>query len=196
MTVRWGSLSGECVRERAELTNLLATVDGTEEFYEPEDLAEELIEPGVDAVRDTVAVWDDGALIGFGQLGVKRGPPSGNLSALLVGGVHPDHRGRGMGVRVMDLLEARAMQLGAERGPGVPVHLRVPGGIEDASVRRLLEHRGYAIERYYRKLERPIPGAPVAEPSVAVTPYSAELSGAGATGAQRCLQHALGLDAT
>ena len=176
MTVRWDSLSAECVREWAQLTNLLAEVDGTEEFYEAEDLAEKLIEPGLDPVRDTVALWNDGALIGYGQLGVKRGPPGGNLSALLGGGVHPDHRGRGIGVRVRVLLEARAMQLGGERGPGVPVHLRVPGGIEGASVRRLLEHRGYAIERYYRELERPIPGAPIAEPSVAVTPYSAELS--------------------
>lgn len=176
MTVRWDSLSAGCVREWARLTNLLAEVDGTEEFYDAEDLAEELVEPGVDAARDTVAVWDDGALIGFGQLRVKPGPAGGNHSAMLVGGVHPDHRGRGIGARIMDLLEPRALQLGVERGPGVPVHLRVPGGIEGASVRRLLEHRGYAIERYYRELERPIPGAPVAEPAVPVTPYSAELS--------------------
>lgn len=45
-----------------------------------------------------------------------------------------------------------------------------------ALVRHLLEHRGYAIERYYRELERPIPGAPVAEPAADVAPYSAELS--------------------
>lgn len=54
MTVRWGSLSGECVQEWAELTNLLATVDGTEEFYEAEDLAEELFELGVDPAGGTV----------------------------------------------------------------------------------------------------------------------------------------------
>lgn len=175
-TVRWQPLSVETVTAWAELTNLLAVVDGTEEFYEPEALAEELTEPGVDPNLDTVGVWRDGVLAGFGQLRVASGLSEGQARAEIYGGVRPEWRRQGLGAEIMNRMEARALELTAQRHPGVPVMLRVPGGIEGASVRPMLERRGYSIVRYYQELSRPIPGVLPPPPELPVRRYSAELA--------------------
>ena len=177
MAVNWRPLSADTVAEWAELTNLLAEADGTEEFYDAEALAEELAEPGVDPRLDTVGVWRDGVLAGFGQLRVGSGLFEGQARADIVGGVRPDQRGQGLGREIMDRMEARAVELAAQRHPGVPVMLRVSGGVEGASVRPMLEHRGYRVLRYYHEMTRPIPGVVPQPPTeVPVQPYSAELA--------------------
>lgn len=175
-TVRWQPLSVEAVTAWAELTNLLAVADGTEEFYEPEALAEELTEPGVDPQLDTVAVWRDGVLVGFGQLRVASGLFEGQARAEIYGGVRPEFRRQGLGAEIMDRMEARALELTGQRHPGAPVMLRVPGGIEGASVRLMLERRGYQIVRYFQELSRPIPGVLPPPPELPVRRYSAELA--------------------
>jgi mycothiol synthase len=175
MTVSWQPLSAETVAEWAELTNLLAEADGTEEFYEAEALAEELREPGVDPRLDTVGVWRGGVLAGFGQLRVSSGLFEGQARAYIVGGVRPDQRGLGLGTEIMDRMEARALELADQRHPGVPVLLWVSGGLEGASVRRMLEHRGYRIMRYHHEMSRPMPGVVPPPPELPVRPYSAEL---------------------
>jgi mycothiol synthase len=175
MAVSWRPLT-DAVAEWAELTNVLAVADATEEFYEAEALAEELEEPGVDPELDTFGVWTGGTLAGFGQLRVSSGLFEGHARAEVIGGVHPDYRGRGFGVQIMDRLEARALELASQRHPGKPVLLRASGGIEGASVRPLLEHRGYQIVRYYHELTRPLPGVLPASPELPVQRYSAELA--------------------
>jgi mycothiol synthase len=175
MTVSWQPLSDESAPEWAELTNLLAEADGTEEFYDAEALAEELHEPGVDPRRDTVGVWRDGVLVGFGQLRVSSGLFEGQARAEIIGGVRPERRRSGLGTEIMDRMEARALELAGQRHPGVPVLLRVSGGIEGSSVRPMLERRGYRVVRYYHEMARPIPGAIPPPPDLPVRPYSAEL---------------------
>lgn len=175
-TVDWQPLSVPTVADWAELTNLLAVVDGTEEFYDADALAEELHEPGVDPELDTVAAWRDGTLVGFGQLRLSSGLIEGHARAEIYGGVRPDQRRRGLGTEIMDRMEARARELAAERHPGVPVWLRVAGGIEGASVRPMLERRGYAVVRYYHELARPIPAVLPPPPHQPVRRYSVELA--------------------
>jgi mycothiol synthase len=176
VAVSWQPLSADTVAEWAELTNVLAEADGTEEFYDAEALAEELEEPGVDPRLDTVGAWRDGVLAGFGQLRVPGGLFEGQARAEIVGGVHPDHRGLGLGTEIMNRMEGRALELAAQRHPGVPVMLRVSGGIEGASVRPMLERRGYRIVRYYHEMSRPIPGVVPPPPELPVRPYTSELA--------------------
>lgn len=176
MAMRWGVLSEQHAAGWADLTNLLAKVDQTEEYYEAADLAEELHEPGVDPDLDTVAVWHQDTLVGFGQLRVASGLFEGRVRAGISGGVHPDFRGRGLGVQLMDRLEPRARELAAVRQPGAEVLLRASGGVEGSSVRPLLEHRGYAIVRYYHDMQRLLSGVLPAEPAAVVRPYTPELS--------------------
>jgi ribosomal protein S18 acetylase RimI-like enzyme len=176
LTGNWQPLSVETVADWAELTNLLAVADGTDEFYDAEALAEELAEPGVNPRLDTIGVWRDGALAGFGQLRVSSGLFEGRVRAEIVGGVRPDQRGQGLGTEIMNRMEARALELAGQRHPGVPVLLRVSGGLEGASVRPMLERRGYQAVRYSHEMARPIPGVLPPPPRLPVRRYSAELA--------------------
>ncbi len=174
MAVSWRPLSAEAVAEWVELNDVLAVADGTDEFYDAAALTEELEEPGVDPRLDTLGVWQDGVLAGFGQLRISSGLFEGQARAEIYGGVRPQCRGQGLGTEIMNRMEARALELAAQRHPGAPVMMRVPGGISGASVRPMLEHRGYRILRYYHEMTRPIPGAPPSR--LPLRRYSAELA--------------------
>lgn len=159
--LRWGHLTDDAVRQWAELTNLLARVDGTDEFYDAADLAEELTEAGVTPAVDTWAVWDGDVMVAFGQLRVGYTTQAdGAVRLQCDGGVHPDWRGRGIGRELMTLMEARARGLNAERNPGVPGVFRAAGGLEGSSARRLLRARGYEEARYFTTMERQLAEAP------------------------------------
>lgn len=159
---RWDHLRPEDVQTWAALTNHLAQADGTDEFFDAEDLAEELAEHGLDPARDTWGVWDGPDLVAYGQVRVAFNPDAdGRTRVSLSGGVHPDHRGRGIGRRLIGQQEERGRAVALQRRPGDDVFWRADGGLEGASVRRLLEHRGYAIARYFNQMVRPVPGDPV-----------------------------------
>jgi mycothiol synthase len=159
---RWSHIAPGDVAAWTELTNLLATVDRTEEFYEAEDLAEELTETGVDPEQDTWAVWAGDTMVGYGQVRVDLHlDREDRVRCWVGGGVHPDHRGRGLGRRLMDLMERRVGALADQRHPGHASYVRASGELEGASVRPLLEHRGYRIVRYFNLMVRELPGDPV-----------------------------------
>ena len=157
LAVEWKPLSLEATPAWSELTNELAEADDTGEFYSAADLTEELSEDGVDPSQDTIGVWQDGRLVGFGQLRVAAGLFEGRVSAWLGGGVSPAYRGRGYGRQIQDFLERRALVLAAERHPGVEVLFRAPGLREGASVRALLAHRGYSVTRYFHDMALALP---------------------------------------
>lgn len=161
----WSHLRSEDVPAWAELTNLLARVDGTEEFYDKADLAEELAEHGFTPERDSWALWEGDHLVGYGQLRCRTTHET-RTKVYLGGGIHPHHRRRGLGTELMDRMEARGLERAAELAPGAPVTWAVSGGVEGASVRPMLEERGYAIVRYWNEMKRPLDGAPVEVPDV------------------------------
>ncbi|MDE0573501.1 GNAT family N-acetyltransferase [Demequina sp. B12] len=155
--LRWTSLRVDDIEPWAALTHHLAVVDRTDEFYSPEDLREELESHDVEPERDTFAVWDGDSLVGFGQLWISETRDAeGLVRCNLDGGVHADHRGRGIGRHLMERLEARATEAVSERHPGASHYLRASGGRDGSSAQRMLEHRGYEIARYFNALTRPL----------------------------------------
>lgn len=163
---RWSSMTASDVAAWARLSRVLADAAGTEEHYTAEDLAEELTEHGVDPERDTWAVWDGPRLVAFGQVRVSEELDDEGEAHAHLDGVHPEHRGRGLGRQLMELAENRAIVLARGRHPGAPLRLGVPGGQDDDPKRPMLERRGYAIARYFHQMRRPLPGEPVTEPAL------------------------------
>ncbi|HEX2902873.1 MAG TPA: GNAT family N-acetyltransferase [Jatrophihabitans sp.] len=157
MSPEWQPLTEADVQELSALLAVVARVDGTDELYQPEDLAEELAADGFDAGQDTVSVRVEGALVGWGSVTVSAGRFDGRGTAYLQGAVHPDHRGRGFGGQIMDFLEPRARRLGAERHPDTQLLLRASGGLPGASVRGLLARRGFEPVRYYHDMSLALP---------------------------------------
>lgn len=158
---RWTRLTPEDTPAWSDLCNHLAVVDGTEEFLSPEDLAEELAAPHHDPATDTWAVWDGGQMVGFGAAFVPVTPDhEGKGRGYLGGGVHQDHRGRGLGTDLLDRLEDRALALLGERHPGRPAYLSAGGGLEGSSARDLLTDRGFSLDRYWNLLSRPVGDEP------------------------------------
>lgn len=150
---RWDRLRPAEVDAWATLVNHLGTVDQTGEFYSREDLAEELAEHGLDPARDTWAVWAGEQMVAFGAVRVGEHPDhEGRVRVQLEGGVHADHRGHGLGRALLRQMEDRGADLARERHPGRDVYWRTGGGVEGASVRRLLEHRGYRLVRYFTQM--------------------------------------------
>ncbi|HEU5271403.1 MAG TPA: GNAT family N-acetyltransferase [Jatrophihabitans sp.] len=178
MTVSWRPLELATVPEWAELVNTLAKADDTGEFYDEADLAEELGWAGFDPRRDSLAAWQDGRLVGFLNVTVSGNlDRAGQASAQLDGGVHPDYRGRGIGRQLMDTMEPRAAELVRQRHPGAATAvLRAGGGVAGASVRPLLERRGYRQVRHFHHLERPLPGELPEPPALPVRRFSPELT--------------------
>lgn len=174
----WTTLNPGSVTAWSELTKVIAEADHTDERYPPEDLLEELSEPGVDPELDTVAVWDGTQLVAFGQLRVREGLNVGRVRAYLGGGVHPAHRGQGIGRRILDQLEDRARELARLRHPGIDVILGASGGLDGDPLRPLLEHRGYQVVRYFHQMARALPGERLAQPEVVVDRYEASVADA------------------
>ncbi|WP_156253170.1 GNAT family N-acetyltransferase [Pseudactinotalea terrae] len=174
----WRTLTTETTPQWSELTNILAKADDTDEFYDAEDLAEELTEHGFDAERDSWAVWDEDRLVAYGQLRVATElTAEGDARAQLDGGVHPDWRGRGIGTELLGRMEPRALELARERHPAAPVLLRAQGGKEGSDARPLLEDFGYSPARYFTDMTRPLPGEPLAAPDDArIRPFSPDLA--------------------
>jgi len=174
----WTTLTAETTPQWTDLTNLLATVDDTDEFYDAEDLAEELSEHGFDPEQDSWAVWEGERMVAYGQLRVSMERTSdGDARADLGGGVHPEWRGRGIGTELLGRMEVRAIALAGERHPGAPVQLRTQGGQEDSDARPLMAALGYEPVRYFTDMRRPLPGEGLAaERGPRIRPFGPDVS--------------------
>ncbi|MDO5744459.1 MAG: GNAT family N-acetyltransferase, partial [Micrococcaceae bacterium] len=129
-----------------------AITDGTDEFYEAEDLLEELGEPGVDPGLDTVGLWDGGAMVGFGQLRLGAQLRDGRGRISIGGGISQAYRHMGHGTRIMDALEVRAAQKMAERHPGMEFTIDVWGNAPGNSAGRMAVARGYEPARHFQDM--------------------------------------------
>lgn len=165
----WSPITPDDVDDWARVLDTVATADGSDERYRTEDLLEELHEPEVDPVRDTVFVRDAaGAPVGYGQVRVRRGTDrSGIARAGLWGGVVPAARRGGLGRRLLAWSESRARDLVAEQHPGRPATVTLMAPEAAAATMRLATVAGYEQVRWFLEMTRALErGEASSEPDV------------------------------
>lgn len=149
MTLTWRAVTVDDVRALVALNNLLGVRDGTGEVTTQEATAEMFGAPRFDPATDTVSAWEGGELVAMGSAFGRQELVDGRAMVSVDGAVHPDARDAGLGSELLTRLEARAVELAAERHPGEPVRLRTSGGLPDSSAQRFLEERGYQPDNYF-----------------------------------------------
>ncbi len=143
----------------ADMLNACTEADGAGEWTSADDLRRQFNEPGLDPERDMLLVEDgDHALAGFGELWLR--PPARTIDGRLWFKVHPRARGGDVELRLIDWAEERMRELGREHG--VPAVIGSRQRMAESGRIAALEQRGFAVARYYLRMEHPLDG-PVPE---------------------------------
>lgn len=150
--------------------------DGVEERYSVDELVERLEAPGCDpAVDSRLAVGPDGEIRAWGL--VETVGQSGEIHRVhCAGGVHPVHRGTGLGRELLAWQVERATAVHRAVAPGAPgvAEVGVPGSSE--SHERLFTRFGFRVLRWWLDLGQPLglDLPPVPDPPVGlrVVPYA------------------------
>jgi mycothiol synthase len=176
--VQWRAITAE---DGAEWARLLLAVEesyGTEDIVGAEDLVEDLRDPYVDPERGTIAAFSQGNMIAY--TGLRASPSVTSRHEMdLYGAVHPSHRGRGLGTRLLAWAEQAALPLHQARYPGHPLALSAscPAGEGDALA--LFAAAGYQQARWFhfmsRDLTAAVPDGPLPE-GTRIAGYTADLS--------------------
>lgn len=149
-------LTDDDVTSWAELVNHLLIEDQRGTSIRAEDVAHELRAEGFDPRTDSCAAWQEGRMVGWVNVFVPAGlDHQGWARAVLHGGAHACARRDGLGTVLMDAMEARAIDLLAERHPRADrVCLRVDAGLPTSTARTMLQRRGYSDTRVFTEMTR------------------------------------------
>ncbi len=144
----------------AELINLLSEAGGGHSGYVAAEIAGLVDNEVRDPATDTRIVTDaDGRLAAVAMVPL---PPEGGDRLELVGGVHPDRRGRGLGRELLAWQLDRSAARHAEVAPDATWHGQVMAGDADTSAARLFARFGFTVARYFLEMTAPTTPAPVA----------------------------------
>jgi ribosomal protein S18 acetylase RimI-like enzyme len=177
MEYRWTTLGDVDPKQWADLIRVISDADGNGEYYAAEDLAEELADANTDVEADTIAVLDGDELVAWGQQYLPSAPVQGAAMVRIMGGVHPDYRGRGIGRELFARQEAAGRSRAAALHPDLPVQLTGGSLVTVSGQIALLEHRGYRPVRYFHAMQRVVaPGDADLPLDPRVRPYEPSLS--------------------
>ncbi|PQZ90258.1 hypothetical protein CQ018_14780 [Arthrobacter sp. MYb227] len=153
MNLTFGWIRDEDIHAWAKLTNQLALIDDSDEFYTAEDLLEELLEPGLDPKLDTVAIWAADEMIGYGQIRVGQQLRDEMCRVSLGGGLLPAFRRQGLGTKLLEILEARGISKATALHPATALAFDMWGHSVGHGAGILAESMGYTVARYFQDME-------------------------------------------
>ena len=170
--VAWRPATLEDVDAIVALAAAMAAVDHPD-WSEPREEIDELLTLSfVDVARDTLIGESEGRIVAFGQA-LPPFEPETIVRSVLLGGVHPDVRGHGIGRSLLAWLEGRARQQLAASGLSLPGWVLAYTQDRNPGAARLFERAGFETARYFAQLERslsePIPELELPEPLRLVT---------------------------
>jgi mycothiol synthase len=155
----------------AELINVVLQAGGGPGGHvaaEIEDLMDNEVR---DPAADTLVMSDaDGRLVAAALVPL---PPEGGHRVPLIGGVHPDRRGAGIGRELLTWQLDRAAVRHAETAPDREWLAQVVAGVADASALRLYERSGFTVARHFLKMTAPTTPPPLVTPpeGVRIVPF-------------------------
>ncbi|MBC3761768.1 GNAT family N-acetyltransferase [Quadrisphaera sp. RL12-1S] len=157
--VTWRPLREDDLPRWHELTRAVEAADQPAERYTEDDLRDELLagswkDP---AHRSLAAQDDDGRLLAFGLVDVRPGDVS-TVRASLWGGVHPEHRGRGLGRQLLAWQCAVGRQLIAAAPGSAPGELVLHSDERLADRTALARAAGFEVRRYHLVMRRLLTG--------------------------------------
>ncbi|MGW5717904.1 GNAT family N-acetyltransferase [Amycolatopsis sp. NPDC003865] len=154
-TPTWRPLTIEDAQASADLLNAMEVVDGIGEHYTAEDTRQELVDPYADLARGSLAAFDGDTMIGYVKIRFK--PSADEVHRVFLdGGVHPAHRRRGLGTRLVEAGVAAAKVLHELHHPGLRLAVDVHRPAHIAGLAELMRSTGFEPVRYFRRMEHPL----------------------------------------
>ncbi len=149
----------------------METVDRIGENYTEEDTLQELVDPYADLERGSLGAFDGDTLVGYVKIRFK--PSAEEVHRVFLdGGVHPAHRRRGVGTRLVEAGVAAAKVLHARHHPGRRLAVDVHRPEHIAGLAELLRSRGFAPVRYFRRMEHSLRDVPPPSAGLRIEPWS------------------------
>lgn len=130
----------------AILLQEIEAVDRTDEHVNLADLEEEYADPLRDAA-DWIGAFAGPDLVGCAQV-VPRIPTDGTLKMYTGGGVHPQHRGRGIGTLLVEAMAARLTERHRATAPDLTALVQGSGLTENLAQQAVLARVGLLPDRY------------------------------------------------
>ncbi|MFF4194007.1 GNAT family N-acetyltransferase [Nonomuraea sp. NPDC001831] len=177
MSLVWEPLTPDDAEALAALLAAIEAEDRTGEIPDLDDVREQLGHRLIDLAAGTLAARQGGEIVAYGYLPVRQSVTDSHVMRLS-GGVHPAHRRRGLGRRIVDWSLAVAPGLSERAFPGVQpeIHLHVPD--TNVGLKALAEGAGFVANRWFAHMGRSLSGdLPAFAPPAGVTvaPWSPEL---------------------
>jgi len=156
----------------AALLNVASIVDGRAQHVVGEELREEFESMPFNPKIDTLTAWQGNQLVGAVYMMYLRSDVR-EEHCYVVGTVHPDHRGAGIGRRLLEWGLARGTELLQSSGNDLPKYLRVGEPRVNTSAIRLFERFGLESVRYFADLRADLSVPTPARHTAAATPAAA-----------------------
>jgi mycothiol synthase len=154
-SLTWRPLTREDAKASADLLNAIETVDEIGENYTEEDTLQELVDPYADLERASLAAFDGDVMVGY--MKIRHKPFADEVHRVFLdGGVHPDHRRRGVGAALVEAGVAAAKVVHALHHPTLKLVVDVHKCEHIAGVAELVRSQGFAPVRHFQRMEHPL----------------------------------------
>ncbi|MFZ6004685.1 MAG: GNAT family N-acetyltransferase [Actinomycetota bacterium] len=175
--LRWSPPRRQDDPEWAALLAAMESVDKRGETYAPEDLDDEWASVWAHPETDATFVWDGPELVAFAWLKAMPGEREAHRVSCW-GGVHPAHRGRGIGRAVFDWMLRQSSEMASRFDGGLPVSVQVDATAHQPGLVALASRAGFERVRTFVEVARPVVVTvpEVAAPSdLELVPWSADV---------------------